>query len=43
MMISNLSNQQTASVRWLQLGFYGVAVLFNLCLIAQVFTVGRLL
>lgn len=40
-MTSNLSiNQQTASNRWIQLGFYGVAVLFNLCLIAQVFTVG---
>lgn len=41
MMTSNLStNQQTASDRWAQLGFYGVAVLFNLCLIAQVLTVG---
>lgn len=40
-MTSNLSiNQQTASDRWTQLGFYGVAVLFNLCLIVQVFTVG---
>ncbi len=33
-------NQQTTSDRWAQLGFYGVAVLFNLCLIAQVLTVG---
>lgn len=40
-MTSNLSiSQQTASNRWIQLGFYGVAVLFNLCLIAQVLTVG---
>ena len=41
MMTSNLSNnQQIASDRWMQLGFYGVAVLFNLCLIVQVLTVG---
>ncbi len=25
---------------WRQIGFYGIAVLFNLCLIAQVLTVG---
>lgn len=40
-MTSSLSNNyQTAREHWTQLGFYGVAVLFNLCLIAQVFTVG---
>lgn len=28
------------SNRWTQIGFYGVAVCFNLCLIAQLITVG---
>ena len=36
---SSSINQQTSN-RWTQIGFYGVAVFFNLCLIAQVLTVG---
>lgn len=39
-MTSNLSINQHSSDRWAQIGFYGVAVFFNLCLIAQVLTVG---
>lgn len=37
---SHLNSAPTAARRWTQLGFYAVAVCFNLCLIAQVLTVG---
>jgi Family of unknown function (DUF6220) len=36
---SNLADLQVSD-RWGQIGFYTVSVLFNLCLIAQVLTVG---
>jgi Family of unknown function (DUF6220) len=37
---SNFNSTPLASWRWNQIGFYTVAVLFNLCLTAQVLTVG---
>ena len=37
---SNFNFAPTASRRWNQIGFYTVAVLFNLCLTIQVLTVG---
>lgn len=37
---SHLNSAPTASRRWTQIGFYAVAVCFNLCLIAQILTVG---
>jgi hypothetical protein len=37
---SNFNFAPTASRRWTQMGFYIVAVLFNLCLTIQVLTVG---
>lgn len=41
MMASNLSkDRQPFSDRAAQLGFYVIAILFNLCLVAQVLTVG---
>lgn len=39
-MIINKSVDRTQDVRWTQIGFYTVSVLFNLFLIAQVLTVG---
>jgi hypothetical protein len=38
-MITNIHSSETSSNR-LQLGFYAIAILFNLCLVAQVLTVG---
>lgn len=37
---SNFNSASTEPWRWNQIGFYTVAVLFNLCSIAQVLTVG---
>ncbi|OWY69887.1 hypothetical protein B7486_18130 [cyanobacterium TDX16] len=37
---SNFNFAPTASRRWSQIGFYTIAVLFNLCLTIQVLTVG---
>jgi len=37
---SRLSSAPIASRHWNQIGFYAVAVLFNLCLTTQVLTVG---
>jgi Family of unknown function (DUF6220) len=39
-MIDLLSEQTKLSGRWIQKGFLAIAVLFNLCLIAQLLTVG---
>jgi hypothetical protein len=39
-MIDLLSEQTKLSERWIQKGFLAIAVLFNLCLIAQLLTVG---
>ena len=40
MAISSSVNNAQTSVHWTQMGFHSVAVLFNLCLIFQVLTVG---
>lgn len=40
MMIDLHSEQAKSSRRWIQKGFLAIAVLFNLCLIAQLLTVG---
>jgi hypothetical protein len=40
MMIDLDSEQAKLSGRWIQKGFLAIAVLFNLCLIAQLLTVG---
>jgi Family of unknown function (DUF6220) len=40
MMIDLHSEQAKLSGRWIQKGFLAIAVLFNLCLIAQLLTVG---
>jgi Family of unknown function (DUF6220) len=34
------SERGRISSRWMQIGFYATAIIFNLCLIAQVLTVG---
>ena len=36
---SDMAHEQT-SIRWMQSGFYATLVVFNLCLIAQLITVG---
>lgn len=40
-MTTNLEIERThAPVRWMQIGFYGTSIVFNVCLIAQLLTVG---
>jgi hypothetical protein len=34
------TDRDMATANWIKLGFYAIAVIFNICLIAQVFTVG---
>ena len=34
------TDQDIAAARWVKLGFYATSILFNVCLIAQVLTVG---
>lgn len=40
MTINSEIDRAHASIRWMQLGFYATSVVFNVCLIAQLLTVG---
>lgn len=40
MTINSEIDRAQASIRWMQLGFYATSVVFNVCLIAQLLTVG---
>lgn len=37
---SEAPNENRSPVRWIQIGFYAISVVFNLCLIPQLLTVG---
>ena len=39
-MTTNLENRDIAATNWIKLSFYTTSIIFNLCLIAQVLTVG---
>ncbi len=40
MTINSEIERAHASIRWMQIGFYATSIIFNICLIAQLLTVG---
>ncbi len=40
MLTTSETDRDTAATSWVKLGFYATSIIFNLCLIAQVLTVG---
>ena len=40
MTINSQLDRHKSDRRWIQIGFYAIAIIFNLCLIAQLLTVG---
>ena len=40
MTINSELNRDKFSQQWIQIGFYATSIIFNLCLVAQLLTVG---